>query len=117
MEEFRNSWMEIPGSSPLCTEGPEPPCWCVQERPPRGWIAPARLRARSIERPRMMAALELVHVSRRMELGRKRCAGDVGNHAALCDGDASEKLVELWVIPDDEQQVTGDDTTLVVLDT
>jgi hypothetical protein len=52
-----------------------------------------------------------------MELERKRCAGDVGNHATLCDGDASEKLVELWVIPDDEQQVTRDDATLVVLDT
>ena len=40
---------------------------------------------------------------------------DVGEHAALGDGDAAEQLVELLVVADGELQVTGNDTRLLVV--
>ena len=40
---------------------------------------------------------------------------DVGQHAALSDGDSSEQLVELLVVADGELQVSGDDSGLLVV--
>jgi len=40
---------------------------------------------------------------------------DVGEDAALRDGHAGEKLVQLLVVADGELQVTGDDTGLLVV--
>ncbi|XP_034546199.1 uncharacterized protein LOC117817568 [Notolabrus celidotus] len=40
---------------------------------------------------------------------------DVGQHAALSDGHSAQQLVELLVIADSQLQVTGDDTSLLVV--
>ncbi|XP_041651133.1 uncharacterized protein LOC121514829 [Cheilinus undulatus] len=40
---------------------------------------------------------------------------DVGQHAALSDGDSSQQLVELLVVADSQLQVTGDDPGLLVV--
>ena len=40
---------------------------------------------------------------------------DVGQDTTLCDGDVSEKLVQLLVVPDGELEVAGDDTGLLVV--
>jgi hypothetical protein len=40
---------------------------------------------------------------------------DVGKDTTLGDGDVSEKLVQLLIVPDGELQVTGDDTGLLVV--
>jgi len=40
---------------------------------------------------------------------------DVGEHAALCNGDTAEQLVELLVVADGELQVSGDDPGLFVV--
>jgi len=40
---------------------------------------------------------------------------DVGQHAALSDGDSAKKLVELLVVADSQLQVTGDDASLLVV--
>jgi hypothetical protein len=40
---------------------------------------------------------------------------DVGQDTTLGDGDVSEKLVQLLIVPDGELQVTGDDTGLLVI--
>ena len=40
---------------------------------------------------------------------------DVGQHAALSDGDSAEQLVELLVVADGQLQVTGDDPGLLVV--
>jgi hypothetical protein len=40
---------------------------------------------------------------------------DVGQDAALGDGDAGQQLVQLLVVPDGQLQMTGDDTSLLVV--
>ena len=40
---------------------------------------------------------------------------DVGEDTTLGDGDTGEKLVQLFVVPDSELQVTGDDPGLLVV--
>ena len=40
---------------------------------------------------------------------------DVGQHTALCDGDAGQKLVQLLVVTDGELEMTGDDPGLLVV--
>lgn len=40
---------------------------------------------------------------------------DVWQYTTLCDGDVSQKLVQLLVVADGELQVTGDDTGLLVV--
>lgn len=40
---------------------------------------------------------------------------DVGKHATLCDSDVSKELVQFFVVADRELQVTGDDTSLLVV--
>ncbi|KAF0022889.1 hypothetical protein F2P81_024870 [Scophthalmus maximus] len=40
---------------------------------------------------------------------------DVGQHAALSDGDSAQQLVELLVVADSQLQVTGDDPGLLVV--
>ncbi|XP_059190796.1 uncharacterized protein LOC131972979 [Centropristis striata] len=40
---------------------------------------------------------------------------DVGQHAALSDGDSTQQLVELLVVADSQLQVTGDDPGLLVV--
>ncbi|XP_038564651.1 uncharacterized protein LOC119901461 [Micropterus salmoides] len=40
---------------------------------------------------------------------------DVGQHAALSDGDSAQQLVELLVVADGQLQVTGDDPGLLVV--
>jgi hypothetical protein len=40
---------------------------------------------------------------------------DVGQDTTLGDGDVSEKLVQLLIVPDGELQVTGNDTGLLVI--
>ena len=40
---------------------------------------------------------------------------DVGQHAALSDGDSAQQLVELLVVADSQLQVAGDDAGLLVV--
>jgi hypothetical protein len=40
---------------------------------------------------------------------------DLGQHAAVGDGDSGEKLPELLVVPDGEQDVARDDAGLLVV--
>ncbi|KAF7223857.1 putative LOC107388332-like protein [Nothobranchius furzeri] len=40
---------------------------------------------------------------------------DVGQHTTLSDGDSTQQLVELLVVADGQLQVTGDDTSLLVI--
>ena len=40
---------------------------------------------------------------------------DVGQNTTLSDGDAGEELVQLFVVPDGQLQVTGDDPRLLVV--
>ena len=40
---------------------------------------------------------------------------NVGENTALGDGDVSEKLVQLLVVPDGELEMAGDDTGLLVV--
>ena len=40
---------------------------------------------------------------------------DVGQDTTLGDGDVSQKLVQLLIVPDGELKVTGDDTGLLVV--
>ena len=45
----------------------------------------------------------------------QRTLVNVGEDTTLGDGDVSEKLVQLLVVPDGELKVTGDDTGLLVV--
>lgn len=45
----------------------------------------------------------------------KRTLVDVGQHTTLGDGDVTQQLVQLLIVPDGELQVTGDDTGLLVV--
>ena len=40
---------------------------------------------------------------------------DVGQHTSLSDGNTSQQLVQLLVIPDCQLKVTGDDSALLVI--
>lgn len=40
---------------------------------------------------------------------------DVGQYTTLGDGDVTQQLVQLLVVPDSELQVAGDDTGLLVI--
>jgi hypothetical protein len=40
---------------------------------------------------------------------------DVGEHTTLGDGDVTEELVQLLIVPDGELEMTGDDTGLLVV--
>ena len=40
---------------------------------------------------------------------------DVGQHTSLGDGNASQQLVQLLVIPDGQLKVTGDDSALLAV--
>lgn len=40
---------------------------------------------------------------------------DVGQDTTLCDGDVAEQLVQFLIVADGELQVTGDDTSLLVV--
>ena len=40
---------------------------------------------------------------------------DVGQDTALCDGDAGEEFVQLFVVADGQLEVTGDDASLLVV--
>jgi hypothetical protein len=46
---------------------------------------------------------------------KKRTLVDVGENTTLGNGDVTEQLVQLLVVPDSELQVTGDDTGLLVV--
>ena len=46
---------------------------------------------------------------------KKRTLVNVGEDTTLGDGDVSEQLVQLLVVPDGELKVTGDDTGLLVV--
>jgi hypothetical protein len=53
-------------------------------------------------------------------LGTSRLLGeevlvDVGEHTTLGDGDVTEELVQLLIVPDGELEMTGDDTGLLVV--
>lgn len=47
--------------------------------------------------------------------GMKHTLMDVGQHTTLGDGDVTQELVQLLVVPDGELQVAGDDTGLLVV--
>jgi hypothetical protein len=47
--------------------------------------------------------------------GRELTLVDVGENTTLGDGDVSEKLVQLLIVADGELQMTGDDTSLLVV--
>ena len=47
-------------------------------------------------------------------LGEENCL-DVGQNTTLSDGDSREKLVQLFIVTDGKLQVTGDDTSLLVV--
>ena len=49
------------------------------------------------------------------EGGEKRTLVNVGENTTLSDGDVSEQLVQLLVVPDGELEMTGDDTGLLVV--
>ena len=40
---------------------------------------------------------------------------NVGEYTTLCDGDMSQKLVQLLIVPDGELEMTWDDTGLLVV--
>lgn len=40
---------------------------------------------------------------------------NVGKHTTLGDGDMSEKLVQFLVVADGELEMTGDDTSLLIV--
>lgn len=47
--------------------------------------------------------------------GKRRTLVDVGEDTALRDGDVTQKLVQLLIVPDGELKVTGDNTGLLVV--
>lgn len=50
-----------------------------------------------------------------MDAGRKRTLVDVRQDTTLGDGDVTQELVQLLIVPDGELQVAGDDTGLLVV--
>jgi len=50
-----------------------------------------------------------------MRQKRRRTLVNVGEDTTLGDGDVSEQLVQLLVVPDGELEMTGDDTGLLVV--
>jgi hypothetical protein len=40
---------------------------------------------------------------------------DIGKDTTLGDGDVTQKLVQLFVVPDGELEMTGDDTRLLIV--
>lgn len=47
--------------------------------------------------------------------GKRRTLVDVGEDTALRDGDVTQKLVQLLIVPDGELKVAGDNTGLLVV--
>ena len=50
-----------------------------------------------------------------MQAQRIRTLVNVWQHTTLGDGDVTEKLVQFFVVPDGELEMTGDDTGLLVV--
>nr|GFD54191.1 hypothetical protein [Tanacetum cinerariifolium] len=59
--------------------------------------------------------LDCVSSGGRRHWKRKRTLVNVGEDTTLGDGDVSEQLVQLLVVPDGELEMTGDDTGLLVV--
>ena len=51
---------------------------------------------------------------RRLLLGQQNCL-DVGQHTTLSNGDSLQELVQLFVVSDGQLQVSGNDSSLVVV--
>ena len=47
--------------------------------------------------------------------GRQHTLVDVWQDTTLCDGDVSQKLVQFLIVSDGELEMTGDDTSLLVV--
>ncbi|EMS55803.1 hypothetical protein CFC21_051803 [Triticum aestivum] len=63
---------------------------------------------------RLLGRLGLLALLLRGPLGEQHRV-DLGDHAAVRDGDAGQQLSELLVVPDGEQQVARDDAALLVV--
>ncbi|XBH85711.1 hypothetical protein VPH35_073561 [Triticum aestivum] len=63
---------------------------------------------------RLLGRLGLLALLLRRLLGEQHRV-DLGDHAAVRDGDAGQQLSELLVVPDGEQQVARDDAALLVV--
>lgn len=48
-------------------------------------------------------------------MGRQHTLVDVGQNTTLGNGDVTQKLVQLLIVADGELEVTGDDTSLLVV--